>query len=53
MTCYIEENGRKHVLPEEDCAEKKPPTEKECMLTPCEGVDWIISEWSGVRMRLL
>ncbi|XP_017478128.1 PREDICTED: papilin isoform X5 [Rhagoletis zephyria] len=47
VTCYIEENGRKRVLPEEDCVEEKPPTEKECMLAPCEGVDWIISEWSG------
>ncbi|XP_004530678.1 papilin isoform X3 [Ceratitis capitata] len=47
VTCYIEENGRKRVLPEEECVEEKPPTEKECMLTPCEGVDWIISEWSG------
>ncbi|XP_054726012.1 papilin isoform X2 [Anastrepha obliqua] len=47
VTCYIEENGRKRVLPEEDCVEEKPPTEKECILAPCEGVDWIISEWSG------
>ncbi|XP_036342960.1 LOW QUALITY PROTEIN: papilin-like [Rhagoletis pomonella] len=47
VTCYIEENGRKRILPEEDCVEEKPPTEKECMLAPCEGVDWIISEWSG------
>ncbi|XP_043651988.1 papilin isoform X5 [Drosophila teissieri] len=47
VTCFIEENGHKRVLPEEDCVEEKPETEKSCLLTPCEGVDWIISQWSG------
>ncbi|XP_065722469.2 papilin isoform X5 [Drosophila suzukii] len=47
VTCYIKENGRKRVLPEEDCVEEKPEVEKSCLLTPCEGVDWIISQWSG------
>ncbi|XP_017083163.2 papilin isoform X3 [Drosophila eugracilis] len=47
VTCYIKENGRKRVLPEEDCVEEKPEAEKTCLLTPCEGVDWIISQWSG------
>ncbi|XP_037820569.1 papilin isoform X5 [Lucilia sericata] len=47
VTCYIEENGRKKVLNDDDCIEEKPETEKMCMLTPCEGVDWIISPWSG------
>ncbi|XP_017001607.2 papilin isoform X1 [Drosophila takahashii] len=47
VTCYIKENGRKRVLPEEDCVEEKPEAEKSCLLTPCEGVDWIISQWSG------
>ncbi|KAH8381906.1 hypothetical protein KR009_000904, partial [Drosophila setifemur] len=47
VTCYIKENGRKRVLPEEDCVEDKPEVEKTCLLAPCEGVDWIISQWSG------
>ncbi|XP_068155724.1 papilin isoform X2 [Drosophila tropicalis] len=47
VTCYIEENGRKRVLPDEDCVEDKPEVEKSCLLAPCEGVDWIISQWSG------
>ncbi|XP_017062546.1 papilin isoform X2 [Drosophila ficusphila] len=47
VTCFIEENGRKRVLPEEDCVEEKPEVEKTCLLAPCEGVDWIISQWSG------
>ncbi|XP_020811194.1 papilin isoform X1 [Drosophila serrata] len=47
VTCYIKENGRKRVLPEEDCVEEKPEVEKSCLLAPCEGVDWIISQWSG------
>ncbi|XP_030369297.1 papilin isoform X5 [Scaptodrosophila lebanonensis] len=47
VTCFIKENGRKRILPEEDCVEDKPETENTCMLAPCEGVDWIISQWSG------
>ncbi|KAH8295400.1 hypothetical protein KR018_010895, partial [Drosophila ironensis] len=47
VTCYIKENGRKRVLPDEDCVEDKPEEAKKCLLTPCEGVDWIISQWSG------
>ncbi|XP_044574257.1 papilin isoform X6 [Drosophila ananassae] len=47
VTCYIKENGRKRVLPDEDCVEDKPEEEKTCLLAPCEGVDWIISQWSG------
>ncbi|XP_015037150.2 papilin isoform X5 [Drosophila pseudoobscura] len=46
-TCFIKENGKKRVLPDEDCVEDKPEVEKTCLLTPCEGVDWIISQWSG------
>ncbi|XP_023166310.2 papilin isoform X6 [Drosophila hydei] len=47
VTCFIEENGHKRVLPEEDCVEDKPEVERTCLLAPCEGVDWIISQWSG------
>lgn len=28
----------------------KPETERKCNLRPCEGVDWVTSEWSGVRL---
>lgn len=52
VTCYIEENGRKKVLSDENCVEDKPEVETTCMLAPCEGVDWILSPWSGVSKDL-
>lgn len=48
VTCFIEENGHKRKLPDEDCVEDKPEEERSCLLAPCEGVDWIVSQWSGV-----
>ncbi|XP_055847561.1 papilin isoform X3 [Episyrphus balteatus] len=47
VTCFKEEGGRKKVLPSEECSEEKPDTEENCLITPCEGVDWIVSQWSG------
>lgn len=52
VTCFIEENGRKRVLPDEDCVEDKPEIERTCLLAPCEGVDWIVSQWGGVSTKL-
>ncbi|XP_055921966.1 papilin isoform X3 [Eupeodes corollae] len=47
VTCFKEEDGKKKILPSEECSEEKPNTEEVCMLAPCEGVDWIVSQWSG------
>ncbi|XP_050510138.1 papilin isoform X5 [Diabrotica virgifera virgifera] len=49
ITCYKEENNRKTILTDDECdaVEKKPSTEQSCNLRPCEGVDWIASQWSG------
>lgn len=46
-TCFEKKKGKKVVLNEADCGEK-PEVSKECVLRPCEGVDWIASSWSGV-----
>ncbi|XP_024082550.1 papilin isoform X1 [Cimex lectularius] len=45
--CYKKTNGLIEVLDKEYCAEKMPETEKSCNLRPCEGLDWITSDWSG------
>lgn len=52
VTCFIEENGHKRKLADEDCVEDKPEEERSCLLAPCEGVDWIVSQWSGVSKIL-
>lgn len=33
------------------CAGDKPETEKPCHIRPCEGVDWVVTEWSGVSLK--
>lgn len=38
------------VLNDEECETEKPEIEKSCELRPCEGVDWVTSSWSGVRI---
>lgn len=51
--CYRkEEDGRITVLDEKDCQDEKPEEETDCMIQPCEGVDYITSSWSGVRDKL-
>ncbi|XP_076259164.1 proteoglycan-like sulfated glycoprotein papilin isoform X9 [Rhynchophorus ferrugineus] len=50
IQCYIkDEAGKIQILDEAQCeaVEAKPPSEQKCFLRPCEGVDWITSEWSG------
>ncbi|KAK4885313.1 hypothetical protein RN001_001584 [Aquatica leii] len=49
VTCYRKINKRIEVLDESECLdeEEKPETEKLCNLRPCEGIDWVTSEWSG------
>lgn len=50
VVCYQkEENGKITVLDDKDCLDEKPEEEMDCMLQPCEGVDYVVSSWSGVR----
>lgn len=48
------EDGKIEVLDNSECEaiEPKPEEERKCNVRPCEGVDWITSEWSGVRVKL-
>ncbi|CAF4798136.1 unnamed protein product [Pieris macdunnoughi] len=47
VVCHQRINGRVVLYGDEECADKKPPTEQACMLHPCEGVDWVLSDWTG------
>lgn len=52
MTCYRKTDGKIEVLDDAQCEhqEKKPESERKCNLRPCEGVDWVTTEWSGVSI---
>ncbi|KAF4523767.1 hypothetical protein B566_EDAN013595 [Ephemera danica] len=41
------ENDKIEVLDDGSCPDEKPMVEKSCMRRPCEGVDWMHTEWSG------
>lgn len=50
ITCFRKVDDKIEVLDDSVCEtlENKPESEKSCKLRPCEGVDWVTSEWSGV-----
>uniref|UniRef100_A0A8W7PME2 Uncharacterized protein n=1 Tax=Anopheles coluzzii TaxID=1518534 RepID=A0A8W7PME2_ANOCL len=50
VVCYRKENGRITVLEDEECITEKPAVSEQCMLRPCEGVDYVTSSWSGVSI---
>ncbi|CAB3248675.1 unnamed protein product [Arctia plantaginis] len=59
VVCHLKQNGRVKIFEDSECESEKPETEKPCMLSLCDGVDWITTEWNGcdtclskVRTRL-
>lgn len=54
VICYRkEDNGQITVLDDGDCQDEKPAEESDCMVQPCEGVEYITSTWSGVSIILI
>lgn len=51
MRCFTKNGTRVEILNDSDCTEPKPEDKKPCNLRPCEGVDWIASDWSGVSFH--
>ncbi|KAM3958095.1 LOW QUALITY PROTEIN: proteoglycan-like sulfated glycoprotein papilin [Aphomia sociella] len=48
VVCFQKsDNGRVEVMDDSKCEEKKPEVEQTCILHPCEGVDWVVSDWTG------
>ncbi|XP_013170735.1 PREDICTED: papilin isoform X4 [Papilio xuthus] len=47
VVCHQRINGKVEVFEDAMCEGEKPATEQSCMLRPCEGVDWVLSDWSG------
>lgn len=50
IKCFSKVDGKIEVLSDSDCPEPKPETSQKCVIRPCEGVDWIVSQWSGVSI---
>lgn len=53
VRCFRRVEGKIEVLGDSACPGEKPEEEKSCELRPCEGVDWVVSDWSGVSKDLL
>ncbi|GJQ76338.1 hypothetical protein Trydic_g2060 [Trypoxylus dichotomus] len=51
VICYRKVDGKITVLNDSECPQKKPETSRSCLLRPCEGVDWVASEWSGCENK--
>ncbi|XP_014217269.1 papilin isoform X2 [Copidosoma floridanum] len=48
VTCFKKnDQGRIQVLEDSACGSQVPERDRTCELRPCEGVDWVISPWSG------
>ncbi|XP_069673465.1 papilin isoform X4 [Periplaneta americana] len=47
IRCFRKVEGKIEVLGDSACPGEKPEDEKVCELRPCEGVDWVVSDWSG------
>ncbi|KAF9413443.1 hypothetical protein HW555_008335 [Spodoptera exigua] len=47
VVCRQKINGRVTVLGDGNCTDEKPAVEQKCMIQPCDGVDWVTSDWSG------
>lgn len=53
VVCYRkEEDGKITVLDDADCQDEKPEEEKDCLVQPCEGVEYITSSWGGVSVYM-
>ncbi|XP_050354058.1 papilin isoform X6 [Nymphalis io] len=47
VVCHQKMNGRVEVYDDSVCTEEKPIAEQTCILHPCDGVDWVLTEWTG------
>ncbi|KAK2706695.1 hypothetical protein QYM36_014662 [Artemia franciscana] len=51
VTCHRKISETIEILDDDACGEERPLEEEFCHLRPCEGVDWIASQWSGCNDR--
>ncbi|XP_061384586.1 papilin isoform X3 [Danaus plexippus] len=47
VVCHQRIDGFVRIFEDSECEDEKPMAEKKCILHPCDGVDWVLSDWSG------
>ena len=52
VTCFRTVDGVIEALDDTECSDPAPERSMSCSSRPCDGVDWITSEWSGVSYQL-
>jgi Thrombospondin type 1 domain len=53
VTCYKKFDGMIKVIDAGECyADERPESERECSNQPCDGVDWMTSEWTRVSLLI-
>jgi len=51
VVCIVRRGERKIIIPDYQCeSETKPETSQSCDSGPCDGLEWITSQWSGVSI---
>lgn len=48
VVCYKKIDGEIEVIDDSICYDEKPEAQRECINQPCDGVDWLTSEWTAV-----
>lgn len=49
VVCIVRRGQRKIIIHERQCeSQTKPETTQSCDSGPCDGLQWITSQWSGV-----
>ena len=51
VTCHRKVDDKIQALNDTDCEGDVPARTESCFLRPCEGVDWITTDWSGCKSK--
>jgi len=50
VVCIVRRGDRKIIISDHQCeSDTKPDTSQRCDNGPCDDLEWITSQWSGVR----
>ncbi|XP_059480274.1 papilin isoform X2 [Neocloeon triangulifer] len=52
VTCHKKsKDGKIEILSDGECHEERPESERTCIDQPCDGVDWMTSEWTECEAK--
>jgi papilin len=50
VTCYRKVDDKIRVLDDSECAgTPRPESTEQCAVRPCDGADWVATDWSGCK----